>query len=233
MTKEYWNKSIPMSFSEEYWVTYEQKREFRYSLQDYMHGVFGFDWFKGQKVLEVGCGSGIDAVEFAKYGAFVTAIDFSEVAVELTQKLAKEAGQKIAVVEASANRIPYKDNTFDCVYSFGVLHHIPEVEEVLSEIQRVLKPGGKVMAMLYHKDSLLYAYSILYLKGETERNSGCPYVKVYTKKEAVSLFERYFSDIGVSIHSNVIDTPQQRKVKLGVDDKYELGWHLIVKGVKK
>jgi ubiquinone/menaquinone biosynthesis C-methylase UbiE len=85
-----------------------------------------------------------------------------------------------------------------------VLHHIPHVEKALSEIKRVLKPGGKVMAMLYHRNSLLYGFSIVYLRGieerqlETlteeellakysERKQENPYARVYTKAEAIVL----------------------------------------------
>jgi len=248
--KEYWEKAIPVSFIPEKW-SYEQKRKFKYELQDYMHEAFKFQEFSGKKVLEIGCGSGIDAVEFAKAGALVTAIDITDNAVRLAKSLASEAGVKVRVTQASADKIPHKDNSFDCVYSFGVLHHILEIDNVLKEVRRLLKPRGIVMAMLYHRDSILWAYSILKrwtdnhqgLQGlndndivatsyYSERNEGCPYVKAYTKQEAKELFERYFEDVGVSVHYNVIDTPQQRKVKLDISDKYELGWHLVVKGVK-
>lgn len=243
--KEYWEKAIPVSFIPEKW-NYEQKRNFKYKLQDYMHKVFMFQEFSGKKVLEVGCGSGIDAVEFAKAGAFVTATDITDTAIKLTKSLANEAGVKIRVVQAPADKIPYKDNSFDCVYSFGILHHILEVDNALEEAYRLLKPSGTIMAMLYHKDSILWAYSILKRAREarpgmtdleatsfySERNEGCPYVKAYTKQEAIDLFSRYFTDVQVSVHYNVIDLPHKRKIKLGISDKYELGWHLIVKGVK-
>jgi len=232
MKPNYWDKSIPMGFVGEY-KSYEEKRVFRYSLQDYMFETFQFGSFSGKKVLEIGCGAGIDAIEFARYGAIVTAIDSSEVAVALTRRLAEESGQTIMVVGALANTIPFKDNAFDCVYSFGVLHHLREVGSVLEEIQRVLKPDGTVMAMLYHKDSLLYAYSILYLNGNTERNPGCPYARVYTKNEATGLFSKYFTNVEVSVHYNVIDVLGKRKIKVVLPDKYELGWHLIVKAKKE
>ena len=247
--KEYWEKATPMGFATEKW-TYEQKRAFRYGLQDYMHEAFGFEKFAGKKVLEVGCGSGLDAVEFAKSGAIVTAMDITDNSIALTRALAEEAGVKITVVQAPAGSIPYKDNTFECVYCFGVLHHIPDGEEALQEMHRILKEGGQIMAMLYNRDSLLYAYSIMYLHGVregqlkgwteeglvarySERIEGCPFTRAYTKHNAVALFEGAgFRDVTISVHYNVIDHPQQRKVKLGLDDKWELGWHLVVKGIK-
>lgn len=243
--KRYWEEATPMSFSPEKW-DYETKRKFRYELQDYMHSVFEFDKWAGKKVLEIGCGSGIDAVEFARNGAIVTAIDITDNAVALTGELAKEAGVSIAVVKQDKKNLPYKDNVFDCVYSYGVLHHIPDVDSVLEDMHRLLKPGGVIMAMLYHKDSILWAYSILKRAWDrdlfasakeatamySERILDCPYTKAYTKREALDLFAPWFRHIEVSVHYNVVDLPQQRKVKLGIGDEYELGWHLVVKAVK-
>lgn len=251
--KEYWEEATPMSFDIEKW-TYEQKRKFRYDLQDYMHGVFGFEQWAGKKVLDIGCGSGIDAMEFARNGADVTAVDITQNALNLTLELMKETRTMFQVRLASADNLPFSDNTFDLIYSFGVLHHIPNIRDTLREVKRVLKPGGSIMVMLYHKDSLLYAYSIMYLHGikpkdqlfdeavirseialtsmYSERNEGCPYTKAYTKDEARIQFGRYFGELELSVHYNVLDLPGQRKVKVGIDDKWELGWHLVVKGKK-
>ncbi len=165
------------------------------------------------------------------------------------RELLKEANLPAQVVQADATSLLFEDGTFDCVYSFGVLHHIPDVEKALAEIKRVLKPGGQVMAMLYNKDSLLYGYSIVYLRGikesllekltmdellarYSERREDNPYTKAYTKLEAKDLFSGYFKDCSAEVRYNVIDLPEQRKVKVNVPDEYELGWHLIVKGVR-
>jgi len=219
---KYWEQGPPMSFEE---LTYEQKRAFRYNLQDYMHEAFRFEEWVGKEVLEIGCGSGIDAIEFVRYGAKVVATDITSSAIALTRALAEEAGVSITVVQSPADRIPYKDNTFDCVYSCGALHHIPDIESVLKEIQRILKIGGKVMIVLYNKDSLLYRL------GYSERRPGCPYTKVYTKDKAKELFSSWFGNVTVDIRYKVIDTPEARKVKIDMPD--EQGWHLIIKAIKK
>ena len=244
--KKYWETSTPMGFAPEKWE-YERKRKFRYDLQNYMQDVFRFNEYAGCEVLEVGCGSGIDAVEFARSGAIVTAVDITDNAMILTKALAEEAHVlNMKVEQVPADALPYKNNFFDLVYSFGVLHHIPNVEGALTEMKRVLKKGGKIMAMLYNRNSLLYAYSILHLHRHehmeeadlvriySERIEDCPYTRAYTKEEAVALFtEMGFSDVTVSVHYNVVDLPGQRKVKLGLDDKWELGWHLVLKGIKR
>ena len=246
--REFWEQGPPMGFIGENY-SYEQKRNFRYLLQDYMHDTFKFEDFKGKKVLEIGCGAGIDSAEFARNGALVTSTDFTDQSVQSTKELMEEAGLPVNVVRADATNLQFEDNTFDCIYSFGVLHHIPNIEKALSEIKRVLKPGGRVMVMLYHKNSLLYGYSIVYLRGiaekqlenltmeellakYSERKENNPYTRIYTKKEAAELFLRYFKSCTTDVHYNVIDLPDQRKVKVDVPDKYELGWHLIVKAVK-
>jgi ubiquinone/menaquinone biosynthesis C-methylase UbiE len=249
--KEYWEKSTPMSFGPEQW-DYEKKRKFRYDLQDYMHDSFRFQDWRGKQVMEIGCGSGIDSMEFARNGAIVTATDITDNAVALTRNLAKEAGYKVSVVQTPALELPFPDASFDCVYSYGVLHHIPNVEPKINEISRVLKKDGTLLAMLYNKNSLLYAYSVIFRHGiqekllteqhftesdlvsrYSERNEGCPYTKAYTKEEAKEFFSTWFKDVDVTVRFNTIDTDEQRKVKVGLDDKCELGWHLIVRASGK
>lgn len=250
--EEYWNKSTPMSFANEQW-TYEQKREFRYKLQDYMQRQFQFDQWRGKKVLEIGCGSGIDAVEFARNGAIVTPTDLTQNAVDLTNKLFVEVGIKPCALKVDACRLPFEDESYDCVYSFGVLHHVMDIDFALSEIRRVLKPNGKFMGMVYHYDSLLMAYSIVFnhmdeLIGDcgawtinqliskySERNLGCPYTRAFDVDVAGEIFSHYFMDVTVDVEYNVIDMPDRRKVKfklLDYPEKNKLGWHLIVKGEK-
>ena len=237
--KDFWEQGSPMSFIGENF-SYEEKRKFRYSLQDYMHSTFKFDNFVGKSVLDLGCGAGIDSAEFARNGASVVSADFTRTATQSTQDLLREANLLAQVVQADATYLPFQNETFDCVYSFGVLHHIPDVEKAVVEIKRVLKPGGQVMAMLYNRDSLLYGYSVVYLRGikegllekltidevlsrYSERREDNPYTKVYTKAEARALFSRYFNSCSVKVRYNVIDLLEQRKVKVSLPDKYELG----------
>jgi ubiquinone/menaquinone biosynthesis C-methylase UbiE len=244
----YWERSTPMSFVPEK-LDYEKKRAFRYSLQDYMHQAFRFADYSGKTVLEIGCGAGIDSAEFARNGAKVISSDLTRAGTELTRDLLTESGLPGDIIQSDAKALPFRDHSFDCVYSFGVLHHFPQIETALAEIYRVLKPGGQVMVMLYHRDSLLYAYSIIYWRGikegllktltpdelvscYSERNEGCPYTRAYTKNEAMNLFSAKFKEVTTEVHYNVIDLPEQRKVKVDLPDKYELGWHIIVKAVK-
>lgn len=236
---DYWEKAIPWRFTNEN-RPYEERRKMRYSLQDYMGESIGFERFKGRRVLEIGSGSGIDSAEFARNGAQVVSLDFTASGTQGTASLFKEAALIPNATRAGAHLLPFRNAAFDCVYSFGVLHHIPDVEPVIREIVRVLRPGGELICMLYNKASLLYAYSILFAHRDesrdeeqlvsmySERMLGCPYTKAYTKDEARKLLSPYFEPIEVSVRYNVIDLRDQRKFKLGIPDSYELGWHLII-----
>lgn len=238
---DYWEKTVPWTFRPEK-ISYAERRRLRYSLQDYMVDAIPFGEFKGKRVLEIGSGSGIDSAEFARNGAHVVSLDFTKTGVDTTRDTLKEAGfQSSDVVRAAAQNLPFRDGVFDCVYSFGVLHHIPGTTPIVVELSKKLAPGGAMILMVYNKDSLLYAYSIVFLHRDTgldeasllsrysERIEGCPYTKAYTKQEALSLVAGLFEEVAVEAFFEVIDTPNARKVKARMPHDAQLGWHLLVK----
>ncbi len=237
---EYWNKNLPWAFLGED-LSYDEKRRLRYSLQDYMRDSIGFDSYKSKLMLEVGSGGGIDSAEFGRNGTEVVSLDFTKSGSSATRDILEKADLPAKVVRSSALHLPFREECFDCVYSFGVLHHIPEINNVLDETSRILKPDGELVCMLYNRASLLYAYSIVWshkdegldedglLRRYSERMLGCPYTKAFTKQEAMELFHRYFVDVRAQVKYNVIDLPDHRKFKLDIPDRYELGWHIIVK----
>jgi len=251
--KKFWNNNVPMTFYEEN-RTYADKRNFRYALQSYMMDVFNFDCFNGKKVLDLGCGAGIDSVEFASHGAIVTCVDFSKRAVTSTKALFKNAGLKSEIILADAKDLGkiFPSNYFDCVYSFGVLHHIPDIDRVLTGIVKVLKTHGLFMGMVYNADSLMHAMLLLrayflHSHGKyrelplellseklTERIFGVPYSHLYTRTEAMDLFSKYLSNVTVDIYYDVIDVDKQRKIFFSLNSPHlNLGWHLIIKGEKQ
>jgi SAM-dependent methyltransferase len=231
--------------------TYEEKRRFRYELQDYMEQAFRFGSFANKRVLEIGSGAGIDSAEFLRNGARVVSMDFSPVSTCATKGLLREAGLEGDVVMGDARSLPFRNEVFDAVYSFGVVHHIPDVSAVLDEVKRTLRNEGLFMGMVYNEDSLLYAYSIMYLHGIrddllkqgktelevasefSERPTGNAYTKTYTTDELTKLLRTYFRSVSVETRYNVIDTVSRRKVKFQLEDQQnDLGWHLIFNATK-
>ena len=156
--REYWNNSpcnsgwgAPFKEGTLGWFkNIEDKREWAYPhIRDFARYE---DW-RDKKVLEIGCGVGCDTVLFAKAGAIITAVDLSLRSVELTLKhlWVYELYEKVICI--NAEELPF-DNSFDLVYSWGVIHHSPNPAKLFNEIYRVMKAGATFKAMLYHRYSL-------------------------------------------------------------------------------
>ena len=241
---DYWNENDPpMSFIPEGY-SYEKRRTFRYETIPYLRTAAHFREFEGKRVLCVGDGGGLDAAEFARFGAKVSVIDASPKAIALTEKTFAEAGLSLAAsVVGNARQLPFPNESFDAVYCFGVLHHIRDVEVAIAEAHRVLVPRGQYLGMVYHRDSLLYAYSIIRrgdreglspgeaMRAYSERNSGCPWSEAYTR-EGVEEMLVAFSSVDVRACYPVIDLPDRRKVCFQMEGEDDLGWHLFFLAVK-
>ena len=115
------------------------------------------DSLKGKQVLEIGPGAGGHSAMFARHGAIVTAVDITQVRADATAAKFKTLGADDCVaMQGDAEDLPFEDNTFDIVYSNGVLHHTTSTETALDEVFRVLKPGGRAVILLYCKSSWHY-----------------------------------------------------------------------------
>ena len=115
----------------------------------------------GKRVLEIGCGLGAHAAEMARSGACVTAVDLTEKSVLITKERFKIYGLKGDIRVADAESLPFEDESFDFVWSWGVLHHTPNTGLAIREIYRVLRMGGEARIMIYHKDSLMSVLGII------------------------------------------------------------------------
>ncbi len=175
---------------------------------------------KGKKLLDIACGTGVLTEQFVRMGAEVTAIDLTPKAVELTKKRLDLYHLNATVMEADAQQMPFADNTFDFVCAWGCLMHMPETEKAISEIHRVLKPGGKMLAMMYHRNSVHLRYAIQLGRGilrgqyffyddqslinrytDGAHVGGNMLAKFYTRKQFRDLFSQ-FDDVVVAIHDN-------------------------------
>src|SRR5215475_9739774 len=143
---------------------YELVEEHRYSKEWHIPTAAGFADAKDLAVLEVGCGLGTDGAQFAAAGADYTGIDLTQASIELARKRFELSGLKGEFRVADAEQLDFADETFDLVYSHGVLHHTPDIEAAVREIHRVLKPAGRAMVMLYHRGSYNYRVGIRVLR---------------------------------------------------------------------
>jgi ubiquinone/menaquinone biosynthesis C-methylase UbiE len=122
----------------------------------WMADALGYARTAGLDVLDVGCGQGIDLVEYARAGARGTGLDLTPRHVELARAHLSALGLGGTVVEGDAESLPFLDASFDRVSSNGVLHHTPDIEAALREIYRVLRPGGEARIVLYNRCSAHY-----------------------------------------------------------------------------
>jgi SAM-dependent methyltransferase len=141
----------------------EVERE-RYLLEPDILEMANFMAWRDHDVLEAGCGIATDGVKFARAGARYTGIDFSPTAVRHAVDRFRAEGLPGKFVEGSILELPFESESFDLVYSMGVIHHVPETERAVSEFHRVLRPGGRAIAMLYHRDSFNYWFTIMAIR---------------------------------------------------------------------
>jgi ubiquinone/menaquinone biosynthesis C-methylase UbiE len=171
----------------------------RYEGDDFMHDLVGFDRWYDRSILEVGCGMGTDLLQFARGGAKVHGIDLTDKGVELTGQRLQMYGYEGDVGVGDAEHIPYPDDTFDLVYSWGVIHITDNPDAAAREIVRVCKPGGSILVMVYNRYSLFSLQSwLVYGLGKGKPfetldriiadNIESPGTRVYTPKQFRQLF---------------------------------------------
>lgn len=173
----YWNqaacgtdRALQSKFSREY---FEEIEEHRYTVEPEIFSFAQFTRYAGQKILEVGVGAGTDFTQWVRAGAQAHGIDLTQEAIDHVQHRLNVYGLRAAEVKrADAENLPYPPNTFDLVYSWGVIHHSPNTQKCLEEIVRVTKPGGRIKIMIYHRYSLvvLYRYLKSAVKGKLFRS---------------------------------------------------------------
>jgi ubiquinone/menaquinone biosynthesis C-methylase UbiE len=187
---------------------YLEHSQIRYKLEPYIIDFAGFGRYKDKKVLEIGVGLGADHQKFAEAGADLHGIDLTERAIEHTSRRLKVLGLQSDLRVNDAENVPFPDNYFDLVYSWGVIHYTPDVPSVVNEIHRILKPGGEAKVMVYHKHSfvgymLWIRYALLTgrpwmsLKRIYDRYLESPGTKAYSYPDAKKLFHQ-FKDLSIS-----------------------------------
>ena len=142
----------------------EIRQSHRYTKEWHIPAAADFKSAGGLRVLEIGCGPGIDGAQFAKAGANYTGLDLTEAAIKLARKRFALFGLGGEFWVGDAENLDFPDESFDLVYAHGVLHHTPDTARAAREIYRVLRSGGRAIVMLYHRDSYNYRVGIRLLR---------------------------------------------------------------------
>jgi len=201
-----------------------------------------FPQWKNKKVLEVGCGLGTVGINFALNGADYTGVELSKESLEIAKKRFEVYNQSGKFYLGNAEELSsfVHIETYDLIYSFGVIHHSPHPEKIVSEIKKYMNENSVLKIMLYAKDSWKN-YMIDAGLDQPEAQYGCPIANTYTKQDVVKLLDGYEV---LSIEQDHIFPYQVEPYKLGEYIKQpwfdvmptemfetlekNLGWHLLI-----
>jgi len=241
----------------EYFTAFDRLREADecepYAFSNRIHG---YDQAAGKRVLDIGCGNGYVLWHYARHGAHVHGVDITETALALSRRRFELGGLTGEFRLTDGNRLPYPDRHFDIVCSMGVLHHIEDPRPMLAEARRVLRPGGRLILMLYHRNSWKYRvvlplrllfdrrYRGKSLQQALNMNDGddCPLAKVYSRRDVSALLVR-FRDLRFSVNQLnwqqlLLIPPLVRALQPLLPPLSDspiaraLGWNLYVEAVK-
>ena len=228
--------------SREYFDEVEARKHF---VEPHIPGFAQFERWAGKRVLEVGCGIGTAAVNFARQGADYTGVELSSSSLELTRKRLDVYGLKGRLLLCNAEELSryVESNHYDLVYSFGVIHHSPNQRAIVEEIRKVLHKNGEFRCMLYAKNSWK---DIMIEAGfdQPEAQQGCPYATTYTLEMVRELFSGLFEVVSASqahIFPYVVDKYVKYEYELQpwfkampaemfASLERRLGWHMLIVG---
>ena len=230
--------------SPEYFAYYDALREQNESVE-FSEALHEYRHFAGKRVLDVGSGNGYVLSRYAAAGARTCGVDLTRTAVDLCRRRFELANLAGEFVVGNAERLPFPDGAFDCVCSMGVLHHTPDTARAIREVRRVLRPGGHVVLMFYHRNSLQYRLKfplLRWLKGKPVQQSvnevdgvGNPKGDVYSRAELARLL-RSFSEVQLFAGSmpwhmagafrSAVPEPVRRLLER------RIGWFLYAKAVR-
>ena len=209
----------------------------KYFVEPHIPTFAAFERWKGKKVLEIGCGIGTDTINFARHGANVTALELSEKSMELAKQRAAvfSLGDRIRFVQGNGEELTkvLSPDSYDLIYSFGVIHHTPHPEKVLEQVKSFVKSGSTIKLMVYHRRSWKVLWILLtYGKGRfwrlneliashSEAQTGCPVTYAYTKKE----FRKFLESHGWTVSDVQVDHIFPYRIPDYVRYQYTMVWY--------
>ncbi len=206
--KDFWNEA---SCGEDLYLkgendemAYTNQALKRYELEPYIIQFADFDSSSEKKILEIGVGLGADHQKFAEAGADLYGIDLTERAIQNTKVRLAIFNLHSKLATGDAEQLMFENDSFDVVYSWGVIHHSPNTPQAVKQIHRILKKGGEARIMIYHKQSfvgymLWVRYALFTLKPFTSLSKiydqylESPGTKAYSIKEGYELFSNFSS----------------------------------------
>ena len=236
---------------------FDQVQRRRYFVEPHIAAFADFAKWNGARVLEIGCGIGVDTMQFARAGARVTAVDLSSESLSLARQQAGVYGfeDRVTFIQANCEELSRSVplDAYDLVYSFGVIHHTPHPQRAVAEMKKYMSAEAELRLMVYSRIS----YKLFWIMHEenvwdmgrmdelvarnSEAQTGCPVTYTYTfdeVRELLSGFDIFMMD-KAHIFTWDIEAYRRHEYKkdpawAGVTDQQlaswakELGWHTLV-----
>lgn len=226
----------------EYFDEVEARKHF---VEPHIPGFAQFERWAGKRVLEVGCGIGTAAVNFARCGADYTGVELSKASLDLTRKRFEIYGLRGQLILCNAEELSQhvKNHHYDLVYSFGVIHHSPNQRAIVEEIRRTIRNDGEFRCMLYAKNS----WKDMMIEAgfdQPEAQWGCPYAATYTEGMVHELYKDLFEVISLT-QAHIFPYVVEKYVKYEYELQpwframpremfsaleQRLGWHMLIVG---
>lgn len=216
---------------------------YRYDKLHYLPGLLNFAARRGSRVLDVGCGVGIDLARFARAGARVTGVDLSPTAIRLARLHLAQRGLHADLGIMDGESLGFGPAEFDLVYAHGVLPFARDAGKMVAEMHRVLRPGGEGILMVFNRYSWLNALSRL--GGVGLEHADAPVMKAHSVAEFRRLL-RPFARVRIIPERFPVATRLHRDWKARLFNAVfvkafnrvprwltrPLGWHLVAIAVK-
>ncbi len=164
----------------------------KYFVEPHIIDFADFPTYRGKKVLDVGCGIGTIGSGFSRCGADYTGFELSEKSLEIAKKRFQVLGHSGRFIHGNAEELAsyFPDDTFDLIFSFGVIHHSPDPKKIVREMRKILSPNGEIKIMVYAKNSWKQTMIDAGFD-QPEAQSGCPIAFSYSKEEINDLLEGF------------------------------------------
>jgi SAM-dependent methyltransferase len=163
--REYWNRHIHDLEITKHPVGsrgfFDDLDQYHFEKLHHLLRLIDFDGYRGRRVLEVGCGAGVDLARFARGGADVVGVDLAASAIDLARANFEQQRLAGGFHVADGEKLPFADESFDLVYAHGVVQYTADPRRLVDECRRVLKPGGEAVFQVYNRISWLNALSKL------------------------------------------------------------------------
>lgn len=222
---------------------FDEVEQRKYFVEPHIPEFADFDAWNQKKVLEIGCGIGTDAINFARAGADYTGVELSIESLKITQDRFDIYGLSGRLLEANAEQVHslFQNEKFDLIYSFGVLHHTPDIEKCFESIYKLCHKQTKFKFMVYAKNSWKNAMIEAGLD-QPEAQHGCPLANVYSVDEITNLLQKYGFRVNEMKQDHIFpyDIESYQKYEYRLNPWFEvmpikmfdalqqsLGWHLM------